>query len=107
VKPRLKEHQFFLDELAPGHTRLVFLDRESVAVYNVDGTLYATQDACTHLGGQLSEGTLAGSTITCPLHGSCFDVTSGEVSRGPAKMPLKTYKVVKRGKIAWVEQNPG
>ena len=53
------------------------MDGEEAAVYNIDGAFYATGNACTHTGGPLSEGDLAGQVVTCPLHGSQFDVTTG------------------------------
>jgi nitrite reductase/ring-hydroxylating ferredoxin subunit len=78
------------------------VDEENVAVFNVDGTLFATQEACTHQGGPLSEGTLAGNCITCPIHGSRFDVTTGAVVRGPATRPVRTYHVEVKEDIASV-----
>jgi nitrite reductase/ring-hydroxylating ferredoxin subunit len=103
----LKPNEFRVGEVAPGQTRLVQVDETSVAVYNVAGTLFATQDACTHQGGPLSEGQLDGQKITCPLHGSCFDVTSGRVLRGPAQKPLETFRVVVNGDLARVEKTSG
>lgn len=90
---QLEENEFLTDELKPGQVKLVFVDGNRVAVYNVDGTFYATQDECTHVDGPLSEGELEGNQIICPWHASCFDVTNGAVTCGPAKIPLKTYRV--------------
>jgi nitrite reductase/ring-hydroxylating ferredoxin subunit/hemoglobin-like flavoprotein len=81
------------NELAPGQIKRIQVDGEEVAVYNVDGKVYATQERCTHVGGPLSEGKLAGTIITCPWHGSCFDVTNGAAKCGPATQPLTTYRV--------------
>jgi nitrite reductase/ring-hydroxylating ferredoxin subunit len=100
--PDLQENEFLLSELEPGEIRLVQVDGEDVAVYNVDGSLYATQNACTHVGGPLDEGELEGEIVTCPWHGSCFNVTSGAVTRGPAKLPLKQYRVQVEGNIVRV-----
>lgn len=100
--PALQENEFYAAELAPGQVRLVYVAGEGVAVYNLDGKLFATQDACTHAGGPLSEGELEGENIICPWHASCFDVTNGEVRCGPAKQPLKTFQVVVDGEIARV-----
>ena len=84
---------FRADELKAGQIKLVQFNGRNVAVYNVDGTLYATQDECTHEDGPLSEGDLAGPVVSCPWHGSCFDVRTGQVTCGPATEPVKTYPV--------------
>ena len=64
-----------------------------VAVTRVEGVLYAFDDLCSHARCPLSSGLLTGTTVMCQCHGSQFDVTSGEVLRGPATSPLKTYAV--------------
>jgi nitrite reductase/ring-hydroxylating ferredoxin subunit len=51
----------------------------------------------------LSEGTIDGSTVTCPLHGAQFNVWTGAVVRGPANEPLKTYRVTVHGDVGRVE----
>ena len=99
----LKVNAFRIADLGPGKAKLVQVNGESVAVYNVGGAFYATQEACTHYQGPLSEGILTGCEIECPLHGSRFDVTNGKVVRGPATQPLKTYRVRVEGDIARVE----
>jgi nitrite reductase/ring-hydroxylating ferredoxin subunit len=62
-----------------------------VAVANVRGTLHAFGDTCTHLQCSLAEGDLDGTVVTCACHGSQFDVTTGEVLRGPAQKPVQSY----------------
>jgi nitrite reductase/ring-hydroxylating ferredoxin subunit len=101
---KLNDNQFRTSEVASGQITLVRIDDENVAVFNVDGKFFATQEACTHLGGPLSEGTLEGNCITCPIHGSRFDVTTGAVVRGPATNPLKTYRVEVSDGTATVEK---
>jgi nitrite reductase/ring-hydroxylating ferredoxin subunit len=95
----LKDNEFHVSEVPPGSALLV----GNTAVFNVDGTFCATQDECTHKQGPLSEGELDGSTVTCPYHGAQFNVCTGTVLRGPAKDPLKTYRVVVEGDIGRVE----
>jgi nitrite reductase/ring-hydroxylating ferredoxin subunit len=51
----------------------------------------------------LDKGKLEGSTVTCPLHGAQFDVTTGAVRRGPARDPLTTYRVTVDGEVGRVE----
>jgi 3-phenylpropionate/trans-cinnamate dioxygenase ferredoxin subunit len=73
---------------------------EPIAVWNVDGVYYATQDTCTHEETFLTEGDLWGDVIECPLHGAQFDVTNGEVLSLPAVVPLRTYPVkIEDGKL--------
>jgi len=99
---KLRDNEFRASEVAAGGIKLVRVEEENVAVFNVDGTFFATQEACTHQGGPLSEGTLEKNCITCPIHGSRFDVTTGAVIGGPATRPLKTYRVEVKDDIASV-----
>lgn len=100
----LQENEFMLSELTAGQIKLVHLEGQRVAVYNVDGVFYATQDECTHVGGPLSEGELQGKIVTCPWHYSCFDVTDGSVQCRPASRPLQPFRVVKDGEVGRVER---
>ena len=95
----LTEDQFRINEVPPGSALLV----GNVAVFNIAGSFCATQAKCTHKQGPLSEGKLDGSTVTCPWHGSQFNVCTGAVLRGPAADPLKTYRVIVEGEIGRVE----
>jgi nitrite reductase/ring-hydroxylating ferredoxin subunit len=94
-----KSGEFGMDEVPPGSALLV----GAVTVFNVAGSLCATQAKCTHRGGPLNEGTLERSTVTCPWHGSQFNVCTGAVLRGPAREPLKTYRVTLEGDIGRVD----
>ena len=95
----LKENEFRISEVPPGSALLV----GDVAVFNVAGSFCATQAKCTHRQGPLSEGTLDGSTLTCPWHGAQFNVCTGAVLRGPAKDALKTYSVTVEGEVGRVD----
>jgi 3-phenylpropionate/trans-cinnamate dioxygenase ferredoxin subunit len=66
---------------------------EQVAVANSGGSFYAFSDVCTHQGCSLSEGELEGPKVTCPCHGSEFDVTTGAVRHGPAQEAVRAYRV--------------
>ncbi len=101
-KPILQLNEFSTTALKPGRIGLVEVEDELVAVYNVDGQFYATQNACTHAEGPMDEGELNGKIAICPWHGSCFDVTSGAVTCGPAKEPLRTYRVEVDGVVGRV-----
>jgi nitrite reductase/ring-hydroxylating ferredoxin subunit len=72
----------------------------TLAVYNIDGEYFVTDDACTHGPGSLSEGELYGDVIECNFHGGQFSVRTGEVVGPPCMVPVKTYKVtVDGGKV--------
>jgi 3-phenylpropionate/trans-cinnamate dioxygenase ferredoxin subunit len=64
-----------------------------ITLANVAGTIFAIDDTCTHRGCSLGDGKLDGSTVQCACHGSRFDVTTGEVVRGPAEDPVRSYPV--------------
>jgi len=70
---------------------------EPLAVYHVSSRFAACADRCPHAGGTLSEGELEGPVVTCPRHGSQFDVTTGQRLRGPADTDIATYPTVEDG----------
>jgi 3-phenylpropionate/trans-cinnamate dioxygenase ferredoxin component len=61
-----------------GAMRAINLEGTDVLVANVGGKIYALNNRCPHMGGNLSKGILNGQVVTCPLHGSQFDITTGE-----------------------------
>jgi nitrite reductase/ring-hydroxylating ferredoxin subunit len=80
-------------------TRVAVAGR-SIAVFNVGGTLYAIDAACPHVRGPLEKGRVEGTVVTCPLHGSEFDLQTGAVRRGPATRPVQRYATrVENGKL--------
>ncbi|HEV3232016.1 MAG TPA: catalase [Candidatus Dormibacteraeota bacterium] len=79
--------------LAPGGLTEVEIDGRPVALANVDGTVHAVAGLCTHRACALADGSLDGPIVTCPCHGSRFDVRTGEVVRGPAREPLDVFEV--------------
>jgi 3-phenylpropionate/trans-cinnamate dioxygenase ferredoxin subunit len=80
-------------DVPEGEMRSFQIGGEDVAVANVGGSLYAFGDTCTHKQCSLSDGDLEDNTVTCPCHGSQFDVTTGEVRNPPATEPVDTYEV--------------
>jgi 3-phenylpropionate/trans-cinnamate dioxygenase ferredoxin subunit len=90
-------------DIAPGRTLRVVVDGTEVLLCNVDGTLYAIEDVCTHDGAPLDQGELEGCRIVCPRHGAEFDVRSGEVLKLPAVMPLPAYTVRIEGDDVFVD----
>jgi nitrite reductase/ring-hydroxylating ferredoxin subunit len=95
----LKENEFRISDVPPGSVLLM----GEAAVFSVEGRFCATQAKCTHRQGPLSEGTLDGSTVTCPWHGSQFNVCTGAAVNGPAKDPLATYRVTVEDEIGRID----
>jgi nitrite reductase/ring-hydroxylating ferredoxin subunit len=77
-----------------------------IALYHLDGALWAIADSCPHAGASLCEGELDGDVVTCPRHGSQFRVTDGARVRGPADLDVPTFPVVVEVGEAFVEM-PG
>ena len=73
------------------------VDAEPLAVYHVGNRFHACADRCPHAGATISEGELEGAVVTCPGHGSQFDVTTGQRVRGPADTDIATYPTVADG----------
>ena len=82
-----------LDELEAGSLRRVTPKRGEPLVLLRDGeAIYAAAATCTHVGGPLDEGTVEDACITCPWHGSLFDLRDGRVIHGPASSPIRAYE---------------
>jgi 3-phenylpropionate/trans-cinnamate dioxygenase ferredoxin component len=90
-----------ISELGPGEVRR--LDDPPIAVFNVDGGLFAIGDICTHAEASLSEGHVDGCTVECPLHGACFDLRTGEALTPPATESVQTFAVVIQDDDVYVE----
>jgi 3-phenylpropionate/trans-cinnamate dioxygenase ferredoxin component len=92
-----------VDDVPVGTGFMVEIDGYPIAIWNVDGELYATQDECTHEETSLAEGDLWDEVIECPLHGAQFDVRTGAVLSLPAVRPLRTFPVRAEGDAIYVE----
>ena len=71
-----------VSDIPAGKMKAVRIGEKDILVANVGGVFYAVADHCSHEGGKLSLGTLEGSVVTCPLHGSRFDVRTGKSVSG-------------------------
>ena len=71
----------------------VLVNGQEIAIYNLEGEFYATDDICTHAYASLADGYIEGGNIECPLHGGCFDIKSGKATTAPCTVDLKTYQV--------------
>ena len=88
------------DEMVEGEVLRVNIRGTIVSVTKSDDGFYAFQEFCTHRYGPLSEGAIVNGKVICPWHHSCFDIKTGKVCAGPAKLDLITYPVeVRAGKL--------
>ena len=81
-----------VEEIPPGTIKAFQLGEHEIAIANVDGELFATQQHCLHLRGPLGDGHLEGRTLSCPWHGWQYDVTTGKNEFDHA-LQLETYEV--------------
>ena len=65
-----------------------------LAVFNLDGEFFVTDDACTHGPGSLSEGCVEGDIVECDFHNGAFNIRTGEVAAAPCMVPVKTYRTI-------------
>jgi len=82
-----------LGELSPGDLKMVEVGDNQILLANVAGSIYACDNVCTHAFAPLSEGGLDEEQVECPLHGSIFSVTTGEVIGPPAVENLRVFQV--------------
>jgi 3-phenylpropionate/trans-cinnamate dioxygenase ferredoxin subunit len=80
-------------EIPPGAVRVVAVEGRRIAIFNVDGAFHAVDDSCTHEYAPLSDGARSGEIVTCPKHGSRFNVRTGRVLSLPAVVPVSIYPV--------------
>jgi 3-phenylpropionate/trans-cinnamate dioxygenase ferredoxin subunit len=73
-----------------------------IAVFNVDGELFAIDDTCTHQDASLADGWVEGCTVECPLHAACFDLRTGMPCGPPARLPVRTHEVVVDDGVVYV-----
>lgn len=93
-----------LEELPPGTTRRVVVQGHPVLLANVEGEIFAVDDTCSHEDSSLSLGCLKGELVSCTLHGSRFNVRTGQPMEEPATEPLNRFSVQVRD--GWIEIDP-
>lgn len=98
-------------DFKPGTMKMVNIGGHEYLLAKVEDKYYAADNRCPHMGGNLSQGKLEGTIVTCPLHGSRFDLKDGRVIRWTDwfpvlvaidqvrshKRPLPVYRVVVEG----------
>ena len=88
------------DDIETGTVIKVEAGDLSLAVYNVEGEFFVSDDHCTHGPGSLSEGYMDGYIVECDFHNGAFDVRTGEVAAPPCMVPVKTYKeIIENGRV--------
>src|SRR5208282_6705653 len=75
--------------IPPGTMKHVEAGGKELCIVNVNGKFYAIGDRCPHMNASLSMGTLKGTIVTCPLHLSQFDVTTGKKISGPVEAKME------------------
>ena len=93
-----------VSDVPPGTMYPVDVDGSRMMIVNVEGKLYALDRICTHETADLSEGFLTDSEVTCPLHLSRFDITTGTVQNPPATEPLRIYRLKVEKNNVYVEK---
>jgi nitrite reductase/ring-hydroxylating ferredoxin subunit len=89
-----------VDEVAAGTALKVETGDLVLAVFNVEGQFYVTDDNCTHGPGSLSEGYIEDDVVECNFHNGQFNIRTGEVVSPPCMVPVKTYPtVVEEGSV--------
>ncbi|HEX2101565.1 MAG TPA: DUF2231 domain-containing protein [Candidatus Synoicihabitans sp.] len=94
------------DQLEDGDTLRVDAAGTVMTIARSDRSFFAVQEFCTHRYGPLSEGAIASCQVECPWHRSRFDLRTGEVTDGPAKVGLRTFKIEERDGKLWIEIPP-
>jgi nitrite reductase/ring-hydroxylating ferredoxin subunit len=79
-------------EIDPGAMLPVEIGDLQIAVYNVDGEIFATDNVCTHGYALLTDGLLEDDVVECPLHGGCFNVKTGKAMCEPAEEDVRVYQ---------------
>lgn len=81
------------DELGNGERKLLDIDGEIIAVFNIAGAYFAIADVCSHDDGPVAEGEVIGTEIECPRHGAHFDLATGKALSLPAVVDIPSYPV--------------
>lgn len=90
-------------DVPEGGAKCVTANARPLALFKVQGKVYCVDNRCTHVGGPLCRGRLSAFVVTCPLHGSRFDVRTGQLVGPPARLPVSSYPVEVEGDRVWAE----
>jgi nitrite reductase/ring-hydroxylating ferredoxin subunit len=90
-------------DIAPESVKAYEVGDRRLAIFNIEGKFYVTDDECTHASASLADGMLEGDVIECSLHFGAFDVKTGAVKAPPCSIALRTYKVLLEGDDVYVD----
>ena len=96
-----------LKDLPDGETLVTYLYGEQVALFNDRGEIFALANRCPHANGPLADGQINGGTISCPWHGSRFDLRGGELRQGPSRRAAASYHVKVEDGHIFISRNGG
>lgn len=77
------------DEISIGEMKSFVIKDKEILIANVDGEFFAIDNRCSHMGGNLSDGTLIDDIVICPRHGSRFNIRNGEAIMGPKLLIIR------------------
>jgi len=84
-----------VDQIPVGEIiKIEIQDHSPIAVYNLDGIFFATDDTCTHGEASLSEGIIDDDQVICPYHAGTFDIATGEATGTPCIVAVRTYPLL-------------
>ena len=92
-----------LGELENDYPTRVKIDSRELALYLVDGVIFATENICSHAFAKLSDGYVEGFQVFCPLHGGSFDVRTGEAMSAPCVEPIAVFACRVQGDAVFVK----
>jgi len=99
----LRHHVMPIAQLPPGQMRCVTVAGRRILLARTEDGIYAVDELCSHEDASLCDGFLRDHQVACPLHGSRFDLRTGEPQEEPAETPLECYGVALEGGVIWVE----
>jgi 3-phenylpropionate/trans-cinnamate dioxygenase ferredoxin component len=92
-----------IEVLPQGTLKQFYVKDCEVLLMNINNKFFCLDARCTHAGAPLEEGQLDGEVLTCPWHGSQFQVTDGKVIKGPAEKQLKIYPIIVKDNWVFIE----
>lgn len=90
-------------EVPEDEAKRVIIGEHQIALFNLEGEFYATDDICTHAYASLSEGYIEDGCVECPLHAGLFDIKTGKAQGVPVTEDIKTYPVRVEGENIYIE----